>query len=286
MNVYRKETRNNLAKNSKQDKKDNCSTRVEVQEDFEEHQRMLRYTEDVRKKYHASCRQMISELRPSHLDEFADVLRERHKHILQDRDELIKEMGEKLVRSLCNSLDKFWEEYDVANQLAALEKLKEQYKQYEGNTWNVLQMDPFQRTLALRMHYKEARIEYLEKQLALQNEHLKKLMEINHRERCRIEDMDYSRKSTLENMERCNSISAGLRFSSEYAKIRGNLQKQGTLQQHALEYGTKLVGCVSLKKGGTTHLGFPVFASPEQKRQLIGMQLLFMLRHRELLLLS
>ncbi|XP_067630262.1 succinate--CoA ligase [ADP/GDP-forming] subunit alpha, mitochondrial-like [Eurosta solidaginis] len=32
-------------------------------------------------------------------------------------------------------------------------------------------------------------------------------------------------------------------------------------KQHALEYGTKLVGCVSLKKGGTTHLGFPVFAS-------------------------
>ncbi|XP_067625716.1 succinate--CoA ligase [ADP/GDP-forming] subunit alpha, mitochondrial-like isoform X2 [Eurosta solidaginis] len=98
-----------------------------------------------------------------------------------------------------------------------------------------------------------------------------------------------------------DSISGGVRFSSEYAKTTENLQlsadsrticqgftaKQGTLHnQHALECGTKLVGCISLKKGGTTHLGFPVFASPEQKRQLIRMQLLFMWRHRELLLLS
>ncbi|XP_067616650.1 succinate--CoA ligase [ADP/GDP-forming] subunit alpha, mitochondrial-like [Eurosta solidaginis] len=67
-------------------------------------------------------------------------------------------------------------------------------------------------------------------------------------------------------------ISAGLRFSSEYAKIRGNLQLNADSRvicqgykvlynQHALEYGTKLVGCISLKKGGTTDLGLPVFAS-------------------------
>ncbi|XP_067615465.1 succinate--CoA ligase [ADP/GDP-forming] subunit alpha, mitochondrial-like isoform X1 [Eurosta solidaginis] len=69
-----------------------------------------------------------------------------------------------------------------------------------------------------------------------------------------------------------DSISAGLRCSSEYAKIRGNLQLNADSRvicqgykvlynQHDLEYGTKLVGCISLKKGGTTHLGLPVFAS-------------------------
>ncbi|XP_067629077.1 succinate--CoA ligase [ADP/GDP-forming] subunit alpha, mitochondrial-like isoform X1 [Eurosta solidaginis] len=34
----------------------------------------------------------------------------------------------------------------------------------------------------------------------------------------------------LANGSQPDSISAGLRFSSEYAKIKGNLQKQGTLQ--------------------------------------------------------
>ncbi|XP_067629525.1 succinate--CoA ligase [ADP/GDP-forming] subunit alpha, mitochondrial-like isoform X2 [Eurosta solidaginis] len=79
-----------------------------------------------------------------------------------------------------------------------------------------------------------------------------------------------------------DNISAGVRFSSEYAKIRGNLQlsadssficqgftfKQGTFyNQHALDYGIKLVGCISPKKSGTTHLGLPVFASVAETNQ-------------------
>ncbi|XP_053963850.1 uncharacterized protein LOC128866860 [Anastrepha ludens] len=192
------------AGNRQKDKKENGThPRVEPEHALEaKHRRLRELAEVVRTKYYEAYRQMVSELSPSHIDEFAAVLRDCQKHVVQNQDELTIEIREQLMRSLQSSLDRFWEEYSISNRIAELEMLKEQYKQFEGKEWNIQQMNPFQRTLPVRMRFKELRLHHLEKQLAHQDLQLETLLQINLRERARINYMEQLRKSMLMRLER------------------------------------------------------------------------------------
>ncbi|XP_039957626.1 uncharacterized protein LOC126757256 [Bactrocera neohumeralis] len=198
---------------------DNASPRATEEVDLEEKHKQLRgFAEKLRAEYYEAYRQMTAELRPSQLDGFAEVLMEHQKHVVQNQDELICEMREQLMQSLKNSLDRFWEEYDVTDRVAELEMLKEQCNKFKGSSWNVRLMKPVERTLPLRMRFKETRLRYLEKQLSYQNEQLKSLMAVNCRERSRIRNMEQQRKSMLVTL---------VRYSQDIEK-RKSLAKQIT----------------------------------------------------------
>jgi len=60
---------------------------------------------------------------------------------------------------------------------------------------------------------------------------------------------------------------------NKYTKVicQGMTGNQGTFQtQHALDYKTQMVGGVSPKKAGTTHLGLPVFKDCQDAKKATG----------------
>ncbi|CAD6998612.1 unnamed protein product [Ceratitis capitata] len=85
----------------KMEQQDNASTRAPEEVDLElMHRNFFDSAEERRTEYYALYRQLISELRSSHLEGFANVLMKQQKHVVKNQHELICEMKEQLMRSL------------------------------------------------------------------------------------------------------------------------------------------------------------------------------------------
>ncbi|XP_073823170.1 uncharacterized protein isoform X2 [Musca autumnalis] len=141
---------------------------------------------------------MWSGLNENHLEPIAKTLIEREKIVLKHREQIINSVRNNLQKQMINTLNNFWQNAGVSEALISLEMCKEKFQAYAGNKWNLEFKTPSERTLPIRMQYKEKRLRYLQAQLKYQQNQMDEVLQENQSLRNQINEIKQKRVYLLE----------------------------------------------------------------------------------------
>ncbi|XP_011290977.2 uncharacterized protein LOC105261578 [Musca domestica] len=156
------------------------------------------FGENVRQEYERLYNEMWTGLKESHLEPIAKTLMEREKIVLKHREQIVQSVRNNLQKQMINTLNNFWHNAGVSEALISLEMCKEKFKSYEGHSWNLDNKTPLERTLPIRMQFKEKRLRYLQAQLKYQQTQLDEVMQENKSLRQQIHEVKDKRVYLME----------------------------------------------------------------------------------------
>ncbi|XP_075145771.1 uncharacterized protein LOC142220481 [Haematobia irritans] len=166
----------------------------------ENFQRLQKFGEDVRGEYEKLFTKMWMNLNEEHLEPFGKILLECEGIALKDREQTVESIRKHLQKVMINSLNSFWQGNGVTEALTSLEMCKEKFKTYEGHKWNIEAKSPLERTLPLRMRFKENRLRYVKAQIKYQEDQLKNALEENINLRQQIHNVKQQRIYLMESL--------------------------------------------------------------------------------------
>ncbi|XP_061402851.1 uncharacterized protein LOC133338744 [Musca vetustissima] len=176
-------------------RKPQLETAEKVEENFVKYQN---YGENARQEYEKLYTEMWNGLKDEHLEPIAKILMERDKIVLKHREQIVQSVRNNLQKQMINTLNNFWQNAGVSEALISLEMCKEKFKSYEGCKWNMDSKTPSERTLPIRMQFKEKRLRYLQAQLKYQETQLQQVMQENKSLRQQLHEVKQQRVYLLE----------------------------------------------------------------------------------------
>lgn len=160
----------------------------------------LEIANKAKEVYSQRYKELVDNLSLEHLEDIVNIF--KADKVAFNQETLLAELKEHLLRDVVTSMDKSWMKLNIGDNIAALELMKDKFRNHKNVNWRPTGKSIDEQTLPIRVQKLDAQCKYLQKQVDFQNAKLEELLRQNTMFRNGVEQVRVQRSVIREHMQR------------------------------------------------------------------------------------